>query len=1357
MRKVKPMSIKDLDLILKKDPVISTWPARALCETPEKVEQDYLVHARTHIPLGDTTRYVDTIFKWVSGVNKGAFIGAVLGDYGEGKTSFLVHIWAQSRDRKVLAVPPFEWSAFEEIVDAVTGWVRYLLESTHRPLARRVDRIQQTFRRQTAQEIAGGIAASTGQGYDAVLATVQAGLDGGQFRLTEMSAARLLDLVAETTDIVREAGYEGLVILLDEPEVAAKRLSSETVQLFLFDLANRLNQRQGNYGVFVSMPANFFASAQARFSALGARLEVRGCFPSLGDIYGADFAETLWSRYVQEFDLGKEGRQLVSPLALQAMGQVGSSDHKYLAYGPRSVVSAFRRMVDRYQSSGKPYEPLNFVRDVLDEEILVRPEYRSRILSVLRSPDLNDENREAVTLLAAFPSGLRTETLREMVLEDILRPLARPGGLVRRTAFTMGLRALRGGREVAETTTLLADIIGEIDSEFAPDRRAFESALSAFVEEVIPLIFAPRKGQQLVGWQTLRPLVQAGSVVRFCTMMGAFQRTERDFPSRAVMVLVSSVDASLDGIDVPQLDNLSGPQTYDLLFHFALRWHEDQDEIGQMVEIRQRPAGTNPALIRLHLGLNRGLIQQDHLSELVGANRLTPFWVLNLFHCMERVELGRESQAEWRALGDIIRRQLPSLLLGEELSEALAQAAQEKIEQHVPGSGLPLLENVAHQLLRRRYPAYKTLIRQPHWQGGVDSYINALSSSEVPLACKRGREPWKVQGKQASRVLGAGRMNLTGGAFTGLESLIEVKGKGRQAPLEITFRIHPLEEEIRNLIMAQGTGPEVMLKREGKDCPYLAIEELLPVLQKKGYTVEELGRLIQIGQARKSFEQTTHRHERVLFCKPLDPLELKAQLRAKLNDLVEEIKLFKGSPDYESKFDPAMMEEAIEKVADDVDYDRLRTRMNKEFEQNHSRLPGYFDRVQEKLRSIRKDTKAVHDRLSGSRDVAQLKMPSATSAWGSALGRYIVSNLQKRVDELRQGSKQLLERIDQETMRFSFSRQHKPDENLALLREGWSRANDDEADAGVLCEDARKLLLQIVDFSKWCRLLRQSDDLYGRLMELQRDAAHQDKAEEFIGTFDSISQDISEHIQDRNVMGLPAHRQFLARFEDLERARQRYLAGLKSNFDKQKEKVNRLLEALNLDGRVRIPFNPMEVGGCYDQLFSDGARLIVERALDRSLDEISTQERELVYAREVLLAIEPGAAASLLTELGARRKAIGDLQGKVSDSWLRGIIENEDDNELQRVAQEISVAFEAVRAARKKVQEVTVATEPSTGRARRLHALLPDNRAIDLKELVLQMMAETADPSQGLEASLEGLAELFRRNCIQIRVERRRR
>ena len=221
------MSINDLDLILKKDPIISTWPARSLYEKPQDVEKDYLVHARTHLSLGDTAQYVDTIFKWVSGISKGTFVGAVLGDYGEGKTSFLLHVWAQSRERQVFAVPPFEWNAFEQIVDAVAGWIQYVLKDTHPELARRIQRIHNKFRQQTNQDLARAIA-KTGQDYDSVLETIEALVSQGM-TLPEMSAARLLDFVAEATSIVREAGYKGLLVLLDEPEVAAKKLGGYRV------------------------------------------------------------------------------------------------------------------------------------------------------------------------------------------------------------------------------------------------------------------------------------------------------------------------------------------------------------------------------------------------------------------------------------------------------------------------------------------------------------------------------------------------------------------------------------------------------------------------------------------------------------------------------------------------------------------------------------------------------------------------------------------------------------------------------------------------------------------------------------------------------------------------------------------------------------------------------------------------------------------------------------------------------------------------------------------------------------------------------------------------------------------------
>ena len=1352
------MSINDLDLILKKDPVITTWPSKSLCETPERVEQDYLVHAKTHLSLGDTAKYVDTIFKWVSGVNKGTFIGAVLGEYGEGKTSFMVHVWAESRGQKICTVPPFKWRSFEEIVDAVAGWIQYILRDTHPGLAKRVQRAHQGFQQQTTEELARAAAQEADKDYESVLDTVRLLVESGKMQLTKMSADRVLDFVAEVTEIVREAGYEGLLILLDEPEVAGKNLGNETVQLFLLDLSDQLHNRQGNYGVFVSMPANFYASAQARFSALPARLGIRNCFPRLSDIYGPDFAEVLWNRYVEEFELGEEGRSLVSPLALQAIGQVGSSGHRDLSYGPRSVVSAFRRTVDHYHDTTEPYEPHHFVQDVLDQEILVKPEYRSKILSVQRSPEVNDENRESLMLLAAFPSGLHNKTLRELDIEDILRPLSRSGGLVYRTAFTMGLRALRSVGERADEANLLRDMIEEIDSEYAPDRRAFRNALNTFVRDVVPLIFDERKGQQLVGWQTLEPLEEVSPGVFLGTMQGAFQHTMRRFPGRAVALMVSGPGVPQEDFELPPLDDTLGLQMYDLVFHIELRWHADQAIPAQLVELMEDSDNVKPARIRLRLDLIEHTVRQEHLAELVGADRLTLLWVLNLFERMQGVDLPREFEAEWKALREMILRQTLGLLLDQELDRAIIDAAEDRLEERVASSGKALLATVANLLLIRRYPDYETLIHQPRWQGRVDAYINALSSNEIPLACKRGRETWREEEKgQAPRVLGTSRMNLTGGAFDGYESLIKIESKGKRAPLEVTFHIHPLEQEIRDLITSQPTGAGRKLKREGKECWYMPLRSLLPIILGKGYIVEELHKIVEIGKARQTFDVTERRGERVLYCKPLDLEELKAQLRAKLSDLVAEIAEYKQLSDYVTRFDSAAMEEAIEKIEDDADYDRLRTRMNKEFEQNHSRLPGYFDRVQEKLQQVRNRVKTTSDRVLGSREVAQLALPSATSPWGASLGRYIVPNLEHSVGELRKGSKALLEQIDGYLMRFSFSQQRIPRENLTLLREGWSQANDVESRAGDLCVAAQNLMQQLADFNKWGSLLKQSDGVYARLLDLQKDSEHQAKAKTLIGEFDQTSQQITDFLELRNVTGLSAHRQFLKHFEDLEKERQQYLASLKGSFDKFKDRVNQFLAGLKLDGRVREVFKPGDIAGCYDRLFSEGANLITEQALDQALGEIATQERELMYARDVLQVIEPETATPLLTDLKERNQAIETLKDKVDKDWLRGLVEDDDQEQGQLVARESAAAFESVRKTRQTVRQVTRPTEPESDRVREMYEMIPERQDIDLKDLVLQMMAQIRDSSQALDVSLESLADLFKRNCIQIKVERRRR
>jgi hypothetical protein len=241
------------------------------------------------------------------------------------------------------------------------------------------------------------------------------------------------------------------------------------------------------------------------------------------------------------------------------------------------------------------------------------------------------------------------------------------------------------------------------------------------------------------------------------------------------------------------------------------------------------------------------------------------------------------------------------------------------------------------------------------------------------------------------------------------------------------------------------------------------------------------------------------------------------------------------------------------------------------------------------------------------------------------------------------------------------------------------------------------------------------------------------------------------------VNGLPHHRQFLKRFEELEQQRQEYVASLKQHFDKRKDQVNQLIAQLKLDGRVRAIFSPLDIAASYDQLYSDGVEIIQDRTLKQTLTEIVEQQRDLIYARDVLRAIDEETADSLLKCLEENQQVLRTWRDVLDDEWLRDVIEDDSDQDAARLVEQAKEALGSVRESRRKIRKVSRPSEPNEGRLRTMYERIPENREIDLKSLVLAMMDQVEDPSQALDVSLESMANLFRRNCIHVKVERRRR
>ena len=106
-------------------------------------------------------------------------------------------------------------------------------------------------------------------------------------------------------------------------------------------------------------------------------------------------------------------------------------------------------------------------------------------------------------------------------------------------------------------------------------------------------------------------------------------------------------------------------------------------------------------------------------------------------------------------------------------------------------------------------------------------------------------------------------------------------------------------------------------------------------------------------------------------------------------------------------------------------------------------------------------------------------------------------------------------------------------------------------------------------------------------------------------------------------------------------------------------------------------FNPSNIAHCYDQLFSEGVSLISEQALNQALDEMATQGRELMYARDILRVIESEAAASLLAGLKEGSQAIETLKDEINKDWLRDLIENDDQAQMHVATVSVLVSMRA--------------------------------------------------------------------------------
>lgn len=1339
---IDTLRLEKLSDLLHKDPIIATFASGQLARHPEVAEYNYSVHASTHIPLGDTGRYVDTIAKWVTGQNKGAFIGAVTGDYGEGKTSFLVHVWEQATARGIMAVPPFSWRSVADLIVGIHGWASYKLKELHPDEARAADKLWEKYRQKSLEETARRIAKESGRDIDIVLQILaQANTN------LEVTAEKFLDYCAELSQALPKTKYRGLLVLLDEPEVAARGLSTSEVAQVLFDIANGLLSREGNYGVFVSIPQTFLAQIQASFSSLPDRLAGRQAFFRLGNLYNAAFASILWDRYAQQLGFTSIKHEIISLHALEAIGQVTSSARRDLSNGPRAVISAFRRAIKLFQEDGITYSPKQFVEDCLDQEVLVKSNsYGNYISQILASPEAEAIGIDCLQVLCAFPNGVQQDRLAELGLDSRILEIARPGHpLLYRRGGYVGLQLLKEQHGGTDQQDLLQQSIQDIMGSYAPKPEVAVKAIEAFVKNILPIVFKKREGNALVGWRYDRD-IELDKRIRLVELTGAFEQTKK-YPLRKVHVVVSDPEANTEKL----LQRYKRGEEPDILLHLRLHWSLEKPLPGCRADIEEGdPSENEPGVNNFVLDLVGSRIEQEQLEQYLGAaDMLTPLGILYLMHEMDKLSLPQQEAAIW----DVIKKNvLPKLMVPFFGDPSIREQVTKEKVLTLPGSPTDLIPTLCRYILSERYPNYTTLIVQPSWAGKVQTYANVINNQSIPLAARRGQEPWIAPRDDVARVFNTSVMNLTGGWTAGLESLLAISGEGSN--LRVDFRLHPLEQEIQSVIMSGK--PEERIKINDQECFWTPFEELYPLTRSSGYSEEEWKEIVEIGKNRGTFDVERHKGKPILYCLPFNRAQMQLKLREKLADLRSHVEAFRTIPSYKASVDFEVEEKNIEALQDEAAFDQLQNRLNRVFEQDNARLPHFFNQLHEELNDLERKTRQVQNDLKGGAFTGLDNPPTFQSSWGSDFNRYIMNNLSHDARAVRRECDNILLGIQGVVSNHVQNKGGAPVEKAQRIGKGWRQYLELKEKLDQAEVRARNLSMQVRDYDKWrSMLVSRSDVLYKNLLEDQQDSSYRAKADEFLSELEVLWKDISEHLQERTLSGLGSYKQFEARFQEIEEARASIKKTLAEQFNNAKSRINQVLESAQVD-RCKEAFNPNDVQGCYTRLYNEAVGN-VRAALDIGLQEVDKEVRELRYGRDVLKRVPSAEAEALLEELALSRATVLEATKHITAEWAKAA--SKDEGQEQEV---VALFKTALDQASRHAQQARLLLkrsgleDPVLGTVSKEMLGLLENPQ-DLKALVLSLIERGHDSEKVLDMSLAALSELFRQGKVNIKVEQSRR
>jgi hypothetical protein len=842
------MNFEGLHAILNKEEVIPTRQARDFLDNPQEIDDLYKHHVRTYIPLrtgtDEASGVIDFASRFIRQIKEArAPRGYITADFGYGKTSAGLFVWQKAQDARFIVVPPFRLNRLEDLLDATAGWVAYILGKA---VPQFVERVIEIYRFYHDRELEG-----VAKRYGVTLEQAERMYNDQALQLN-IVPKEIVRFFSQMTDLVQEAGFEGLVIIPDElqqylePEIKSGKVDPLVP---LFDIVTELMNQQGKlaFGFLMIITSKELGVINDQRGDLIDRL--RGNTLDLRAIYDREFPARLWMRFAESFDYVQLASQMIDAYTLESLGQIASRQD--LSNGPRTVINVFRRIAQRViESDGQivPYTPIDLIDDFIANRISfdarkVIQEVTSTALaaSVVRG---NTALTQAVKLVAAFPvDGVTREIQAHYELAEACAELKISG--FPEIVLEIGDRnrpalILRGLDAAQENTDELTLILREFVRNYQPQAASqLQRAVNAFIS-LLSLIFKQEH------WTV--EAITYGDFARNAEIVynGAFPEMVRRFPERFVHVRILGDDERV--ID----SNLEGEchLTFTLRRYFDLSHQERQSILGEM----QLDENSFSANFTLNLMLpcfdvlNRA--SQDQLRRVMDIEQVTPLLVLSLYAYLQDVA---ERDGVSKPLKEMIKRSMAVRLL-EAALEILFNPA---VGVQFNAAGGRIIEQCVGSLIETRYgDQYHTLITYKQWRDSLRSYISALK--QLPnFSQKQGFSVVEGTKDDIARLF-----STTASSFDAFQSrfsqLLQIEGDTFPSRAEVKagrkggvrFTRHPLEE----IILASFEGTTTSTKRDGKTLSALRLDDVYGGSAELGYRRDEIKFTLDIMEARDLVE-----------------------------------------------------------------------------------------------------------------------------------------------------------------------------------------------------------------------------------------------------------------------------------------------------------------------------------------------------------------------------------------------------------------------------------------------------------------------------------------------------------------------